>query len=561
VALYHVKNNTIGDMTGTVTVFNSQGSTTTANATDLVRPGDWNSAHSQVITLAGNTAGASTASGTNIVFQGGNNVTASVNQGANAATIVFSGANTVAQTVQTQASGNIVGAGFTSTTTAGTAVVATHNSQGLSMGVPAYITTYANDLTSGRAGTGFTSTTTAGTAVVGTLNTNGLSIGVPTIITNALTTAAQVSHSHGNPTLALTNITGTTASASNGLTLSLSGVAAQTTQTQPAGNIAGVGTTFAGANVSGSMTLNSNGLNLSLSAPTPGGGGAINVSAGTTSGNLQTIQFNNANGVSFGLNGSTVTASVNAGGAGGTYNFYPITPVPLASSSINSGTSGATGGSTQATISAYCHPLVLNNALAYHEVEMVVSGQATAAGTGSASNGYMVGLYTNNASTLSLVTSYQWVHVASQNSVTARSHSWWWGTNSTSNSSSLGGNVSASFTRIANIVLNNSASTLNSGTYYVVVAHTHRTAGAAILANSSVMCQSWSQSTGGSYFGTNVLKPPFDERWFGVLSTTLNAANSGLLSLPNAIESTRITNTGGSSQWPMPFVRFYATNT
>ena len=74
-AVTHVKSNTIGDFTGTVTVFNSTGGTATQNATDLIRPSDWNSAHAQIITISGNTAGQSTASGTNIVFQGGNNVT------------------------------------------------------------------------------------------------------------------------------------------------------------------------------------------------------------------------------------------------------------------------------------------------------------------------------------------------------------------------------------------------------------------------------------------------------------------------------------------------------
>ena len=51
-ALYHVKSNTIADFTGTVTGFNSQGSTTTLAATNLVRPGDWNSAHTMTGTLA-----------------------------------------------------------------------------------------------------------------------------------------------------------------------------------------------------------------------------------------------------------------------------------------------------------------------------------------------------------------------------------------------------------------------------------------------------------------------------------------------------------------------------
>ena len=76
---------------------------------------------------------------------------------------------------------------------------------------------------------------------------------------------------------------------------------------------AGTGTTFAGTNVSGSITLNSNGLNLALSAGA-GGGGSINISAGSTSNNLTAFTISNANGVSFGLNGSVLTASVAAAG-------------------------------------------------------------------------------------------------------------------------------------------------------------------------------------------------------------------------------------------------------
>jgi hypothetical protein len=74
--LYHAYNQTVGDGT----------------ATSVVRPSDWNSGHNQFVTLAGNTAGASTISGTNIVYQGGNNVTLSGTGG----TIIISGANTAA---------------------------------------------------------------------------------------------------------------------------------------------------------------------------------------------------------------------------------------------------------------------------------------------------------------------------------------------------------------------------------------------------------------------------------------------------------------------------------
>jgi hypothetical protein len=54
------------------------------------------------------------------------------------------------------------------------------------------------------------------------VNSSGISLNVPAF----LTTAANSTHSHGNPTLALTNLSGTTASASNGFTLSLAAAAA-----------------------------------------------------------------------------------------------------------------------------------------------------------------------------------------------------------------------------------------------------------------------------------------------------------------------------------------------
>jgi hypothetical protein len=69
-AVSHIKSNSVADWTGTVTVGDSAGATKTVAATDLLRPGDWNSAHNQFYTLSGNTNNASTASGTNVVFQG-----------------------------------------------------------------------------------------------------------------------------------------------------------------------------------------------------------------------------------------------------------------------------------------------------------------------------------------------------------------------------------------------------------------------------------------------------------------------------------------------------------
>lgn len=74
-AVQHVFSNAIPDFTGTVTGFNSQGSTTTLQATQLVRPSDWNSFHNQLYTLTGNTSNSSVVSGTNVVLEGGTNIT------------------------------------------------------------------------------------------------------------------------------------------------------------------------------------------------------------------------------------------------------------------------------------------------------------------------------------------------------------------------------------------------------------------------------------------------------------------------------------------------------
>lgn len=355
-ALYHAYTQTVADGT----------------ATSVVRPSDWNSAHVQGQTLSGNTSGFSTVSGTNIVLQGGNNVTLSAVTAANAATIIISGANTVAQTVQTQASGAIAGTGFTSTSTAGTAVVATQGTNGLSMAVPAYITTYVNDLTSGRAGTGFTSTTTAGTAVTAALGTNGLSMAVPAYITTYVNdlTSGRAGTGFTSTTTAGTAITA--ALGTNGLSMAVPAYITTYVNDLTSGR-AGTGTTLALTNLSGTLSVNTNGVALSLNnvdanfagwelegvntAGTTGttltttgqlylsggnnitlsgnsntivisagaGGGTTNqtgpniavVGSTVTSG---TVVFSNSNNVTFGMNGSTITASA----AGATLSYYDL---------------------------------------------------------------------------------------------------------------------------------------------------------------------------------------------------------------------------------------------
>ncbi len=80
-AVSHVKSNGVADWTGTVTVFDSRGSTGTAEATAAVRPSDWNSAHNQFYTVTGNTTVGSTASGTNVVFGASGGLSVGVTNG------------------------------------------------------------------------------------------------------------------------------------------------------------------------------------------------------------------------------------------------------------------------------------------------------------------------------------------------------------------------------------------------------------------------------------------------------------------------------------------------
>lgn len=365
-AVSHVKSNPVANMTGTVTVFNSAGVTTTAAATDLVRPLDWNSAHNQFMTIGGNTVGASTLSGTNIVFEGAGAVTLS----GNADTLVFSAP---VQTAFVLSNSN----GLTFGTNVST-VTASHNG----------LTSQSNQAYSAGNGSAAFQTLTFA-------NSNGVSFSTGTqgLFGTVKTDYASSNHSHGNPTLALTNLSGTTASNSAGLTLSLSAAAAggaatatlyatgNTTQSSTGtmalssmivrgaggisagisnGSIVVSGPDLTSLAATGALSASSNGSTISLGVGTvtvsavsnttqnssgtvnlnalqiqgagvasvglsngsvvisvPSGGGAGDggnvIAAGTQTGtSLGTIKFENSNGITFGMSGSTqVTASHN----------------------------------------------------------------------------------------------------------------------------------------------------------------------------------------------------------------------------------------------------------
>jgi hypothetical protein len=274
------------------------------------------------VAILGSTGAISFANGGGVTF-GGNNSTLT--------------ASVAAQSVDI----NKAGTGFTSTSTAGSLVAATNDTNGLKLAVPAYLTTAQspgaylttaalsnhshslNQILNPSADVFFALTT--GQQIqfqfsnTGTFTTNANKQGLFEIDCQGnLQDGADVVHVHqsdNNPVVDLlhleawgTNVTGLRISVSgsvaaeinkpikfvgtggqtasvpmilqSGQTNSVQYLNANLLQGYQATQFAGQGTTFGGTNISGSMTLNSNGLALSLSAGAGGGGGGIAASIG-----------------------------------------------------------------------------------------------------------------------------------------------------------------------------------------------------------------------------------------------------------------------------------------
>jgi len=196
-------------------------------------------------------------------------------------------------------------------------------------------------------------------------------------------------------------------------------VPTQSVQTQPISLFATGNTTqsSSGTSPANSILFRGEGVasvgvtNGSVVISVPSGGGGItniNVSAGTTSQNLSNLVFSDSNGVSFGLNGSTITGSVNAGGGGGTVsnNFPPFC----------FGNSTAVGQIGNATVAV--QPLFVPSDAHFDRVIMQISNTVSTSSNSSHAGNitFRVGLYTKNASTLSLASSgsqtYQWTNTS-----------------------------------------------------------------------------------------------------------------------------------------------------
>lgn len=297
-----------------------------------IRPSHWNSAHAQLLTISGNTAGQSTYSGTNLVFEGGANATLSINGN----TLVFSGG--------AGAAGNT---GYISggTTNASLGTVLFNNANGVSFGVDGQTVTasIASSLTNIRVSAGTTSNLLSAVTLADSNGISfGLNAGTVTAQHNALTSQSNQAFSAD----ASSTFQTLTFQNSNGVSFSNNAGALRITH-----DLAGTSTGFAGANISGSMTHNSAGLNLSLSVAAPGAAAENNwfTLLGNVAGN------SSASGSTIGLQGgNNITVS-------GTNNSQII----ISAANQTNQTLGlyATGNSTQNSSSTFDARSVTFNAI------------------------------------------------------------------------------------------------------------------------------------------------------------------------------------------------------
>ena len=241
--------------------------------------------------------------------------------------------NYMTTAMQSGASVSFARTGFSSSSTTGSILDGIHNTNGLFLAVPNYITTAmasnagsrfigtataqsnvtwtanSNGLSlnaNGYAGTGFTSVSRTGSNIGGVHNTGGLYLSIP----NYLTTAMQSGDSASFARTGFT--TGSTAGSLVAGTLSTNGLSLRVPQyitTVPSNSVVFAG----GSNVTWGTSTTGNTTSVFLTAGGGSGGGVAIRGSGTSIASTGTVQFSNSNGVSFGLTGNTMTASLSYG--------------------------------------------------------------------------------------------------------------------------------------------------------------------------------------------------------------------------------------------------------
>ena len=280
---------------------------------------------------------------------------------------------------------------------------------------------------------------------------------------------------------------------------------------------------------------------------------------------MQTFSNVGGQNITFGLSGGTaLTASVAAGGAGPSLINWPHPWAMFVSSNVglNSGTDGSTGGSTQFTAHQYFAPWNLPAGLAFTRVQQMISFGATGAGTGSITRFFELGIYTAGGSTLSRISSFRFVLQMSQNSVSAVSGRWYFGTDSTSNSTSVGGNVSASFTSARDLVVFTSAgnATLSAGNYWLAHRYYVSDSSTPVFNAASQVCHSAPLPLQPFGDNTTFQAPP---QGGGVFFLSTNISNLTATWMPATVAFSDITLSASAAQLSVavPAVSFMGSTT
>lgn len=269
-----------------------------------------------------------------------------------------------------------------------------------------------------------------------------------------------------------------------------------------------------------------------------------------------TVVFSNANSVTFGMVGSTITGSVLGGG--NAVSMYPYTALPgMTSLLMNSGTTAATGGSTQETMRFHVWPMTFPMPVVFKSVYGAAVYESTNNATGNVTERYQYGLYTRSGNTLNLESSWVCRVTNSQNSSTAMTMATWWGDVSTDNSTLTQGNVGVNMYDVNFLLLvgTTAGATITGGEHYGVCAFMKTSANAVVAGLSFGLGLHGSQTNVlRSHVGDGTGAPMFGPVWgFGSLSA--NGTNSENVSLPASIgiADITITNIGQNRQMFMLF--------
>lgn len=339
------------------------------------------------LTLTGNTSGvmAQVSSGT-LSLAGGNNITLS--QNGNAVTI--SGASQSAQSIGGYASGNTTGQSSSSTMDARSLSVSALG--GVSAGFSGGMMQLSGPSVSSLSQTGIVSISRNG---------NTISIGAPAF-SAGMSTGGNTSGTTGTVSNQLifaggNNITLSQSTGAGGNTISIIG---------GAGGGGGGGIALANSQTtytSGTANLNASGA-LTIASTT---GQQLNFSVPATS------MLSAGAGISISTNGSTVVFQAGTPGASTVSTYYNMWPGSTASVTIG-GAIGATGGTAQ------FYPVSVTSPVAFNALRVLMQMSfATSTTSAAQSITQQFGLYTNNAGTLSLLSSNSLGYSVTVSSVSA----------------------------------------------------------------------------------------------------------------------------------------------